>query len=676
MPASHPESSSRWFPLHAAAVLGLFLASLDVSLGILDAGSLHMHPALAALLPVTLCVYLGCWLFVAWPLARWRRMQTMPLAVALAALFLPPATVLTLAGFVDFDAALAARFTKAGQLQLAVLFSIGLANALIVHRLVAAGTLLAGTQRRMARISMAAAVAAFAFAVTVWQHERLRGAESFAVWELAPFLVVCVLLGWIAFRDTGERRLLAGLYACTGMALMAPLWLSGPGPAVPIARGSDSVGEPRLVLLVTVDTLRRDALSIYAEDAGPTPAFDSLARDGLLYEDAYASAPWTLPSLASLHTGLPETVHGMTAQSPRLPEGIRTLAQTFAANGFRTAAIGSNPWLGPGGLARGFDEVDFFPRARYRSAGSSLVGRMLDIEDVIEPGTEELTNRALSWIESHADAPAFLWLHYFDPHSPYEPPPELLPEDEGMGEFHEPYRVMSGSWQTRASDKRRIRQLYDAEVRHVDRHLGRLLDMLKARGLYDEALIVLTADHGEEFWDHDTAFHGHSLFEEVLQVPLIMKPPASLGHAGQSIGTRVSNASVASTLMALSELEAEGWDAFFPQLPLDASGPEMPVFTLGTEYFERRQAVLYGRHKLVLHLDSDRRELYDLSEDPLERRDQADLEPERVAELETLLREHSDKSAAAREALTVRASGETELPDEVRENLRALGYVE
>jgi arylsulfatase A-like enzyme len=667
-------------PVHVAVVLGLGLGSLDAALAISGSGAQSMSPTLTGLLPLAAGAHLGLWTFVGWPLCRLRGLAAAPVIVALATSLGSIGVLMALPGLFDVDSARALSETRRGWLQLGVLGAFATGVGWITHRALAGGAFPAARLATLARLVLAGGFVLFAFACSVWWAELGRGARGIGATRFLPWFGIVALASLAVWRLRATRSLLALAYGAALLAVVGPPLLARPEGgfrAVP----ADADG-PKLVILLTVDTLRRDALSIYSEDARRTPAFDALARDGVIFERAIAPAPWTLPSLASVLSGVPETVHRATPKAPRLPKGIRTVAAHFRADGYRTAAIGSNPWIALGGLARDFEETRLFPKTRYESAGSALFGT----PETRDANTEELTDLALSWLDASQGARAFLWLHYFDPHSPYAPPAYLLDDTEaGLTAFDDSYRIMNGSWQAPAKQKERIRALYQAEVQRVDRALARVVGRLKETGRYEEALIVLLSDHGEEFWEHGRGFHGHILFEEMIRVPLLVKLPASVAAdlAGSRVSRAVSTVQVAPTLLEWSDLAPGDTAVFHPALPLrPESGEEtarpddVAIVSSGTEYFERRRSLRYGDEKLIEHLDSDRVELYDLAVDPGERCDLAARAPERVAALSMLLEAHDARAAATRVSLGLVSSEGPVVSDEMREALEALGYVE
>ncbi|MCB1035160.1 MAG: sulfatase, partial [Acidobacteria bacterium] len=269
----------------------------------------------------------------------------------------------------------------------------------------------------------------------------------------------------------------------------------------------------RDVVVVVIDTLRADVLGSYGSPLGLTPNLDRLAEESLRLADLRAPAPWTLPSVATLMTGLGPAVHRagepQRKSVPRgLAEGFETLAEALAAEGFYTAGIYNNVFLAPSfGLGQGFD--------RYEYAEVSDRG---------------LVDRALEVLKSTRDRRLFLFLHLFGPHNPYEPPEEAC--HRLTAGLEDPGVACSGDRFPRrapARERRWLEALYRAEVMETDAQLGRLLEALKTSRPAGEPLLLVVSDHGEDFWARQDqlaragyepdADHGHHFFQELLQVP-------------------------------------------------------------------------------------------------------------------------------------------------------------
>ncbi len=324
------------------------------------------------------------------------------------------------------------------------------------------------------------------------------------------------------------------------------------GAAVATAGAADST-RPHLIL-VTIDTLRRDVLSAISPDAPPTPGLDAIAAEGILYTNFWSSSSWTLPAMATLMTGRAPRELGV-AKYKGLPAGVATLAQLASAAGYSTAAFASNPYLTPFyGFDRGFGEFEhalvlepLLPAARSVLARelSYLADTQLDLDD-----GAVIVDKTIRWLKLRRDAdPVFLWLHLMDPHVPYRwrplpsdtpatapgrgVPPVLaeIPDDplftDGVfpgAHLHQVRAALPGlSEEVRAG----LWALYRREVQYTDACLSVLWEALREHGLWDDALLIVTADHGEEFFEHGGFEHGHSLMPEVTGVPLLVRLPGA-----------------------------------------------------------------------------------------------------------------------------------------------------
>jgi arylsulfatase A-like enzyme len=300
------------------------------------------------------------------------------------------------------------------------------------------------------------------------------------------------------------------------------------------------------VILIGIDTVRQDHLGCYGYDRGTTPNIDRLARRGILFENAVSPSPWTLPSFATVFTSLYPTQHGAVTPMTSMRTSFPTLAGLLKDQGYATGAIINAPYLGPRyNLSRGFDLYDMPPRK----------GRIAD-------GT---TADALKWMDLNKDRPFFIFVHYFDPHTPYEPP---SPYDTlfasgysgPIGNSFEPVRLASsrgsrfeGMEALTPADAKRIESLYDGEIAFMDKAIGDLLRGVDDLGLREKSLIVLLSDHGEEFFDHGGFEHGHTLYEELIRVPLMMSLPGVIPE-GVGVRQQVRLLDVAPTVLDLLDM--------------------------------------------------------------------------------------------------------------------------
>ncbi|MFN0008802.1 MAG: sulfatase, partial [Planctomycetota bacterium] len=274
-----------------------------------------------------------------------------------------------------------------------------------------------------------------------------------------------------------------------------------------------SGGRPN-VLFVSIDTLRADHLGCYGWPRPTSPNLDALASKSVVFESAQSSSSWTLPSLASLMTSMQASAHSCDQIASRLDPSYTTMAEILRDSGYDTAFVASHVFLSAGyGLQQGFTHVDT---------------RILQDESAIT--SPAVTDWGLAWLHDKAAAddgvPWFLWLHYFDPHAPYL--------------VHEGISERFGT----ETDLDR----YDGEIAFTDQHLGRLLEAFERLGLAENTILVVVADHGEEFGEHGVQGHGYDLHEEVVRGPLIVRAP---GIAPRRVSEVVPTVDVMPTLLEL-----------------------------------------------------------------------------------------------------------------------------
>ena len=507
---------------------------------------------------------------------------------------------------------------------------------------------------------------------------------------LALYLAVCGVTILYFAHPNHDKKVFGGLVslsAALGLALAASFAVENfAAPSPP--PGSAPPNRIRHVILLTVDTLRRDALSCYGGGT-PTPNIDRLAQDGILFENAYAPAPWTQPSFVTMLSGLSPWVHKATRLERPVPTGLPSLAAFLKKEGYLTVSVGSNPVLmlpGPQpALSSGFDDYDFYPKHhRPVTQGHRIARRLLPTAFGDIASTDHLTRRAQHWVDRYRDRDFFLWFHYYDPHIPYDPPPAFFPQgrpDHTIGTLFDDKRmeeIKKGAFRPSPKAMDWIRALYRGEVRYVDDRIGRFIATLKGLDLYEDALIVVTSDHGEEHYEHRGIDHGHSLYEELLRVPLIVKLPGSMVKA--EIEQTVSLESVLPTILDLCGIEFDR-EAFsgssLQSLWTDApsSNSEAPVFSTGLMVPER-EAVVFDGMKYIRSADSPREELYDLTSDPGEKNNIAFLHADKVAQARELLAAKAAKGARLRKLHGLGPVPDAPLDAETIERLRSLGYAQ
>jgi arylsulfatase A-like enzyme len=319
--------------------------------------------------------------------------------------------------------------------------------------------------------------------------------------------------------------------------------------------GTVRPGVDRNVLLVVTDTVRKDRLGPYGHDRGTTPRLSAFAEGAMVFDEAVAPAPWTLPVHASLFTGTYPSEHGATQESPHL-DGGRTLAETLSEAGYDTACYTSNAWITPyTGMTRGFDEQDNFfevmpgdllsgPLARAwralneRPALRQLADRLVELGNAIhertaggsgaDSKTPRVIDRTLDFVD-RSDGPFFAFLNLMDAHLPYYPPDEyrerFAPGVDPDAVCQNSKEYNCGARDVDEAEWEAIRRLYDAEIAHADAEIGRLLDGLGERGLREDTLVVVCADHGELHGEHGLYGHEFCIYDPLVNVPLLIDGP-------------------------------------------------------------------------------------------------------------------------------------------------------
>jgi arylsulfatase A-like enzyme len=427
-------------------------------------------------------------------------------------------------------------------------------------------------------------------------------------------------------RARRSPRLLVALLLAAGLAAGA------------CGREATGTARPPNVVVYLVDTLRKDHLSVYGYHRETSPRLAEFARDAVRFETAYSTTSWTRPAVASLLTGLTPPRHGAISRPDRLAPEARLLPEHLQAAGYRSLAFVTNPNVLPvWGFERGFD-------AFHAVEGRGPDGVAL---------SDEVNAAVFEGLRRDRREPFFLYVHTVDPHAPYEPPPLF------RSRFPRPPAAELEARDPAVAARARLADTiaaYDAEILANDESFGALLDFLRVEGLYDDALVIFTSDHGEEFRDHGELGHGLNLFQEVVQVPLLVKLPGN-ADAGRVVRARApaSLLDVLPTVLALAGAgpapDAEGLD-LRELLRADRAGsPAGRPFFLDLDLagvtVQRNVAagVVWGGYKLL-----DLREpnpgvlMFDLLGDPAERRNVAQGRRALAADLQSRLAEHRSAS--------------------------------
>jgi arylsulfatase A-like enzyme len=403
------------------------------------------------------------------------------------------------------------------------------------------------------------------------------------------------------------------------------------------------------VLLLIADTLRADHCSFLGYPRETTPFLDRWSAEGRVYEAAMSPAAWTLPSVTSILTGMVPSRHGSRHGGELVPPGIELLAERFRARGITTFAVSTNPLIDAySGLHEGFETFSSHPW---------------------DPAAN-VRFHFTQWLEQNRTNRWFAYLHFTDPHDPYQAPERYFSKASYHGPFEDPaalnqlyFSLNFGEtppFTAGEEDYQELKNRYDDEIRYLDSQLEELVTLLDSEGLLENTVVAFTSDHGEAFGEHDRVKHGHTLFEEEVHVPLILRGPGiTPGRVSAPIGVRLLGA----TLLQLAGLPANSPILEHSRTPplLYTSYPTTPANTRRRE----RLGLRIGDLKLISEMGNGRPTRLDLARDPDEQHPSkpSRAQRERLTQLEAWF-------AAQEPADDLGTSG-----DLADERLRALGYV-
>ena len=453
------------------------------------------------------------------------------------------------------------------------------------------------------------------------------------------------------------------------MQLVAALsgFLSAAGACTNGRGGHDDVPRPQPnLVLVTVDTLRADHLSCYGHYRPSSPRIDRLAASGVVFERAISSAPWTLPSIASIHTGLYPREHGATGAQLPLRNELTTLAESLQDVGYDTTAVVTHTFVGR--------------RYNFDQGFATFDDTLVQGHDAVT--SPEVTRTAMKYLRRKAKEPFFLWVHYFDPHLTYvrhpefrfaHGPPKQVPDRLRAGELGRAAEALGDDTVPDPFSLTTVTAVYDEEIAFTDESVGRLFRAIGNLPLRRPTIAALTSDHGDYFMERGRFGHGRDVYDELVHVPLIMWGDIDRELKGRRYSEAVEPASLAHTFARLAQVDTnpfEGEDL----LVLAAKGSSgRPVFSEGSFAWgtkDRKIMVELEQRKLIYNLDTDRYELYNLENDPEERENLWDSQKRsaEVARLQEALERFSERQSVSGPNIVLS-------PEEV-ERLESLGYVQ
>jgi arylsulfatase A-like enzyme len=477
------------------------------------------------------------------------------------------------------------------------------------------------------------------------------------------------------------------------------------------------------VLLIVFDTARQTTFRRLLDD-GEIPAIERIADEGVRFTSASANGAWTLPTHASMFTGKRVSRHGAHAGSKSFDPTGRTLAEVLSSTGYRTLGISGNTWISPEfGFDRGFDTLsmkwDYFWTGADLSPVSAATGTRAKVKKLLEQvdpdnapttvlnslyakflsnrhddGAENITRRAANWLRKQGRdrEPFFFFINYLEPHLKYDPIPEYrerfapgIAENRIDDINQNPWEYIGGKSTVTEEDFEILRALYEAEIAYLDEKVERLYDSLDQSGLLEDTAIIIVGDHGENIGDHELMDHQYCLYETLLNVPLLVRPPG--GREEETIEAPVETRDIFPTVLELADAahpdDAEVSENSLltppaseyvigeyraPQPSMEAIASELGSVPRQMRKYDRAlRSIRADRWKLIESSDGSV-ELYDLTTDPGETTDRSDEQTEKVTELSTMLDEEDIP-------VSPESQEDVEMTETSRERLKDLGYI-
>ncbi len=526
---------------------------------------------------------------------------------------------------------------------------------------------------------------------------RVKVHVYYMMLEVVVLVIFAAILFLLGLKTAGSKKR-AFKYIWSAVCL---LLLLSPIAAYTPREFPPRAGEPKSpknIMIIVSDTCRADALGAYG-GANSTPNIDRLAREGVVFKNAYSQAPWTLPSMLSAVSSLYPSVM-QRGRLYRTPSAVTTFTEVLHSYGYFTKLLTANSALSSAaGFTQGFDEFTIyihFSRTHSRTPLPMfeklmyLYLRAFDLS-MLPDLTDTITRKTLKFLDSgDLPEPFFLWLHYMDPHTPYNPPERFIgrkfktqlnrpfvPNNPWhiSGDYTDPQDedIRIGIIHLTSEDKAFLHYLYDAEVRYLDEMIGDLIGKMDERGLDDNTLVIFTSDHGEEFWEHGDWGHGQSLFNELIHIPLIIWG-AGLPH--KEIETQVELIDLAPTLLELAGIPVP--EEFQGQSLVDlikgGEGGSGYAFSEASRHFQEYKSIIDNSHKLIWGQETRHYELYDLKNDMEEIKDIYHPDNPDFKRLERDFWPWADENLRRQ----AEVSGKEPLPEheeEIKRRLKALGYL-
>lgn len=426
------------------------------------------------------------------------------------------------------------------------------------------------------------------------------------------------------------------------------------------------------IIIMSIDTLRRDYLSCYNNYNAKTPNIDYITRDGVIFDQARSASSWTTPSFSSIVSSLyPSAIGQLNSKGTLIvPFSLKTFPEILKDAGYNNymfiyPLIAKKSY----GISQGIDNIVEIPHFKWYEEEFKDLIFIRGFFPKVYHWEAKYINHYFFKSFPKIKKPFFIWLHYLDVHSPY-----ILPEiiNNPLAKLN-PLAIRDGTIHLAHSQKEEIKKLYSIEVEYVDKKIGEIINLLKKENLYDNSIIIITADHGEEFWDHGNIYHGHSLYDEILRIPLIIKFPKGYMKNHRS-SVKVNLLDIAPTILAYLNIappyKYQGIN-LLDAIKNPNKYTDRIIFAENTLYYHEMKAVIYKDYKLIL--SDEKAELYNLVNDPNEKNSIND--PIKIKELITLILQWQKNNEIFRIKHHLPISSSQPSSQEFNEMLKALGYI-
>jgi arylsulfatase A-like enzyme len=576
----------------------------------------------------------------------------------------------------------------------------------------------------------------------LWNPESIVPRYTYILLAFGAWVVILVaasmgkLMRWVGrmpfLRSVAKIRPVARAFVygtlCLVLGVVAYFALRSPSTGHRVLSSTGSTAARANIVLIVLDTLRQDHLGTYGYRRRTSPTIDRIAEEGVVFETAYTTAPWTLPGHASLFTGTHTTTHEADHGHLHLAAAKRTLAEILSESGYRTAGFSANPWLSPiSGLEQGFERFEYLgtqttTSALFLNLVKERARSLITGSAHRDLGAENVNTHLLRWLEKvrHGDAPFFVFTNLMEVHEPYGTVPEPffsafldhpLPRDigrewvretplflcrdcQGTSEGFEagptePPQCVDGRWRLSATRLEATKALYDAGILYVDHQIERIYNALESAGILDETILIITSDHGESLGERGDMGHGTLLHETVLKVPLIMRYPPVFPQ-GLRVSRPVSLIDVLPTIEHIlglprsvlndavslapgGELTARPERVLAEYFPLEENVWKTMGRRFNCDYHVagRSSASLQRGPFKYIWSSTGEQELYNLRTDPTEMENLARELPRVVQELDQELQAWRDDLKPERSS-----AEHYEMDPATKEALKSLGYVQ